>query len=1220
MQRRTVRSRQETFVVLINRYAISTSEGVGIPARIPTIISNGKRAYQLEEIYSSMTSIANNTVVKVAAVVAGLVLAFSLAVPSAHAALTESQIQSILSLLQSFGADASTIANVDASLRGTTPSAPSTPSTPSTAGCYTFTRDLTLGSQGADVTALQAFLRMKGHFTHPTDTGYFGAVTQAAVSAWQSANGVSPAAGYFGSISRAKYNMMCGSTTTGPSTPAPTGTGLAVAPGTQPNNSLAPQNASRVPFTRVTVTAGNDGDVVINSFTVQRVGLGSNAAFAGVVLVDDSGRQLGTAKTFNSNDQATIGEKVTIPRGTSKTFTVAGNMASSLLSYAGEAPGISVIGVNTSATVTGSLPITGAFHVINSTLSVGTLSLDVSNASAANATVNREIGTTAFRVSGFRLTAGSAEDVRLRSLRFNQTGSVSSNDLANVMVYVGGTGYPATVSADGKYYDVTLGSGIVIPEGNNVEVYVQYDLVGANSSGRTVIFDVDKTTDIYATGETYAYGISPTTSGGSSVPTSRGNTTETTGTPYIYGNQVTVTGAAITTIAKSSTVPAQNIAVNVPNQPLGAFEVDIRGEAMTVQSLVMSVATSSGSGSGLLTNVTIVDQNGAVVAGPVDATGAGTSLTFSDSITFPVGKSTYTIRGKVASGIGNNTVYTLSTNPSSQWTNVKGDISGNTISLAANTSFSLNAMTVKAASLAVAVASSPSAQNIVAGGQGVLFANIQLDASQSGEDVRVSTIPVTYTNASYAGAPNFLSTCQLKDGTVALNTGSNVVNPTATASTTATLGTFGFDNPLTIAKGTVKTLGLVCNLSSSVPANSTYNLGITSAQIAALSVTGVTSGNTVTPTGSTGAGQTMTVSGSGAVVASNAASNPAYSIAAAGTSGVTMGVFKLRASNEAVDLQRIGLVLTNSASSSAADLVSVTIHKADGTQIGSAVFVGSDMNATSTLSTPLNLPKDTDVEVTIKAHLASVGASEPGTTGHLIAIDIDTAGTNTQGVGVSSGATVNATGSSSAAGVRVFKSFPILAKDTLGATGVADGELMKFKVTANSAGSISIAKFTLTFATTSARVSNVNVYAYQDASYSQPVTGLRSDGGMLASDLSLATWATSATQLSFSAQTSAGASTTIQVPNGGTRYFLVKGSVSPESSTYNVVTTLLGDADFPGLAGFDGTFEAINADADNDFIWSPNTDGSSATGDADWTNGFGVNGLSSGGFSHSRSN
>ncbi|MBU4274831.1 hypothetical protein KKE19_03385, partial [Patescibacteria group bacterium] len=78
-------------------------------------------------------------------------------------ALTESQIQSILSLLTSFGADATTVANVDASLRGTTPTTPTTPTTITgiPAG-FTFTQTHQYGSVDSDVVYLKIVLAAEG--------------------------------------------------------------------------------------------------------------------------------------------------------------------------------------------------------------------------------------------------------------------------------------------------------------------------------------------------------------------------------------------------------------------------------------------------------------------------------------------------------------------------------------------------------------------------------------------------------------------------------------------------------------------------------------------------------------------------------------------------------------------------------------------------------------------------------------------------------------------------------------------------------------------------------------------------------------------------------------------------------------------------------------------------------------------------------------------------
>lgn len=75
---------------------------------------------------------------------------------------------------------------------------------------YTFTRDLTIGATGADVTALQTWLIAKGYSIPAGATGYFGAQTAAAVAAFQKANMITPAAGYFGPITRAKVNSMGG--------------------------------------------------------------------------------------------------------------------------------------------------------------------------------------------------------------------------------------------------------------------------------------------------------------------------------------------------------------------------------------------------------------------------------------------------------------------------------------------------------------------------------------------------------------------------------------------------------------------------------------------------------------------------------------------------------------------------------------------------------------------------------------------------------------------------------------------------------------------------------------------------------------------------------------------------------------------------------------------------------------------------------------------------
>lgn len=67
-----------------------------------------------------------------------------------------------------------------------------------------FARDLHRGLKGADVSRLQQFLIDEGYYPEALVTGYFGPLTQSAVTRFQKDAAISPALGYFGSLTRAK--------------------------------------------------------------------------------------------------------------------------------------------------------------------------------------------------------------------------------------------------------------------------------------------------------------------------------------------------------------------------------------------------------------------------------------------------------------------------------------------------------------------------------------------------------------------------------------------------------------------------------------------------------------------------------------------------------------------------------------------------------------------------------------------------------------------------------------------------------------------------------------------------------------------------------------------------------------------------------------------------------------------------------------------------------
>jgi peptidoglycan hydrolase-like protein with peptidoglycan-binding domain len=70
----------------------------------------------------------------------------------------------------------------------------------------TFTRPLTVGSQGADVTALQQILQSQGYLS-TSPTGYFGSLTALALKKFQIAHGIE-ALGGVGPQTRAVLNAL----------------------------------------------------------------------------------------------------------------------------------------------------------------------------------------------------------------------------------------------------------------------------------------------------------------------------------------------------------------------------------------------------------------------------------------------------------------------------------------------------------------------------------------------------------------------------------------------------------------------------------------------------------------------------------------------------------------------------------------------------------------------------------------------------------------------------------------------------------------------------------------------------------------------------------------------------------------------------------------------------------------------------------------------------
>src|SRR3989338_2404386 len=166
----------------------------------------------------------------------------------------------------------------------------------------TFTRSLYVGvSSGADVKCLQQYLNSTSYKVAATGAGSpgsetmtFGPLTRSAVAKWQAGNSVSPAVGYFGSISRAKYSAVAGGVVVTPPgvTPRAVAGGLSVSlSGATPSARTIVAGAALMPFAKWNFFAGS-GDVTVTTLKFKRSGISADAELGSAYLYDADGNYL----------------------------------------------------------------------------------------------------------------------------------------------------------------------------------------------------------------------------------------------------------------------------------------------------------------------------------------------------------------------------------------------------------------------------------------------------------------------------------------------------------------------------------------------------------------------------------------------------------------------------------------------------------------------------------------------------------------------------------------------------------------------------------------------------------------------------------------------------------------------------------------------------------------------------------------------------------------
>lgn len=992
-------------------------------------------------------------------------------------------------------------------LQGSSSTVTSSSSSSSTG--HTFSVDLTVGSTGDDVVALQTVLVAKGFLVMPAGVamGYFGNLTKAAVAAWQASAGISPTAGYFGPKSRAAFNAMEGSSTTTSTTTNTTNTtttttttttvaGCTGTTGFSPTTgqscagnvpvTTVPGCASTVGFSPTTgqscsgtvTTTGTTGTVsVARDLTVSTPklivsqGVGTLAAFK----ITNGGSTAGKVtmmkfKRLGYSSDTTL-NNVYLYQGSTR-LTDSASVATGVVNFTDSAglvtipPGTSVtilvradigttgssVGVQlTDMTVDGvaadGLPVSGPELDIVAAPSGMTTADFTGSFSPLTGTVDPQNDYIVWQNS---ISIGS-RDANLTAFRVQQIGSVYADDIKNFRLMVDGVQVGAAVEkADANRFVTFMASPAFVMKTGTHVMKVVADIVGG--SNRNFQFSLRRVVDIELLDSQFGIVVTPTKAAAAFSAVESGNAT-----PTISINAGTLT------ITKATDSPSGNVVINGSGITYAKYTVKANGEKLKVENLRISHTASDALWTKIRNGALFL--NGVQIGSTADINEDSQSTAYtqfnlgSSMILDPGVNYTLEIRGDVYNV--NTTANTALTAGTTTVANIEAGSSNvyrmGSLSYFANTQTLGSTLTVASGSLALAKYSAYANQTIITPQTAYKIGEWRLTGGSS-EGVNLDTLTLTLAGSFDATTTDITNLYVVYGGKTS----------TTKASGAASLS-WAINEPMA-ANGTMN-IALYANLSSASTA------GDFTAGTLTVSGTSQTAGTAVTS--SAVAGQTITV-GSGTLTIAADASTPI----AANVVGLSMPKvlsMKYTSSNDTFTLTDIGVTVGSAANAAA---ISELVFKDGATELKRVAVNGTAATATGlTVAVSYNGSKLIDVY----ANLGAVGTGFATTS-----LNVAVSHASTKYL-TSTGSTAYKNTALSGTNQFVFKTKPTITNLALPTTVLNSGvvTVAKFRISADAGGTVAWRKLILTIASSTGITvaGNSSWGIYDDANQAAVLTG-----------------------------------------------------------------------------------------------------------------------------------
>ncbi|MBI4138646.1 hypothetical protein HY479_00655 [Candidatus Uhrbacteria bacterium] len=899
------------------------------------------------------------------------------------------------------------------------------------------------------------------------------------------------------------------------------------------------RNASSQKLAKYTFWGGTS-DVTITGLTVHRVGSGLATELSNVYLYDANGVRLTTGRTINStaHTAAFSSLSIVVPANGSTSIYVYGDFNVA----AGSTGGVHAFEIADAASVvvSGSATVGGNFPVKGNSFTVGTGvsgRLDVTKGTIPG---NPNVGAAEAEVSSFKLTANT-NDIMVDQVTLYQAGSITNADLTDLKLYQGSTlvATAAGVTTSGRIV-LKFTSPYLITNGTT-KIFSLKAKVGGRAN-RTIVTYVEYTTDVTATDKVYGAGaavcIADTAIGGCSATSQGSFDGDENGAGTSDDNSITVTTQGGTLTNAFNGPATSNIAKGQLGVPLYKFSLTAEN-TVEIRNLRFSVTTTNDSAAACLVkgsastnyfrNIRVKNlDTGSNVMGPTElatalaasSDGSGT-ITLSDAFNVTAGQ---TLNLAVAADLSNSEDATGQFFGNSncgyvvilqafQSNDVRIVDTGEFLALAQivpNQQVTGNAQNVKASSLSISLAGSPSSGTVVKKSANVPIAGLVLSAGAQ-SSVKVTSITLTCQAKLAATGVAFGSTaakadCNERITSLSLWNGATQVGQAKAPDTTTGAAQIS-NTDLTVAAGQSVNLTVAATFSSTASTTSPFDqvsVGIAAdADVQAQDM----DSNTVTASRSTAVDDqsdsatpsvVQTIRNSG-VVTYNTDSHPVSTIVIAGKDvWVPFASYKATAQFEAMEIDRIAMTHVSSSAGvthNADNAAFTAVAIASGGAVKGSDILSSGSTSTKDIDLTTNkiiIPKDGSVNFQLWAKLSAVQSSST--------VSGATTGTHRSGqsprLGLRNGLTTgewdsnyfqsaNIRSTGQASGERIYasstnvtdgnvfvtrKSKPIVTKQSISSTTLSNSaglELLKFQVAADTAGTVALKQIMLSFSKSS---------------------------------------------------------------------------------------------------------------------------------------------------------